>query len=213
MPNQNRLNIRELPSFLPSQDFVKNEEGLRLVAYICPGGIKTVGWGHAIEPHDGLKVGDTIMEDMALQLLDADLVKAYQSLFRLVHVPLSDTQQTALVSFIFNLGAGRFQASTLRQKLNRQEYDAAAQEFERWVYARDPRQGLVKLKGLSARRRREQMLFLGEGYQNKPLRPRPDTLPFRYRKPRSSVLRGSAARASILQKASAVCTGLFKIGH
>jgi lysozyme len=213
MPNQNRLNIRELPSFRPTQEFIQKEEALRFVAYICPGGVKTVGWGHAIEPHDGLKVGDTITEDVALQFLDADLVKAYQSLFRLIHVPLSDTQQTALVSFIFNLGTGRFQASTLRQKLNRQEYDAAAQEFDRWVYARDPRQGLVKLRGLASRRWREKMLFLGEERHSKPLRPRPDILPFRYRKPRSSVLRASAARVSILQKASAACMGLFKIGH
>jgi lysozyme len=213
MPNQNTLNIRELPSFSITQDFIKKEEGLRLVAYICPGGVKTVGWGHAIEPHDGLKVGDVITEDIALQFLESDLVKTYQSLFRLVHVPLTDGQQTALVSFIFNLGAGRFQASTLRQKLNRQEYDAAAQEFERWVYARDPGRGLVKLNGLASRRRREQMLFQGEGYQSNPIRPRPDILPFQYRKPRSSVLRGAAARASILQKASAACLGLFKLGH
>src|SRR5262245_40271144 len=129
MPYQNKLNIRALPSFRPTCEFIQKEEGLKLTVYICPGGIKTVGWGHALEPHDGLDVGDAITEDMALQFLESDVVKAYQSLFRLVHVPLTDSQQTALVSFIFNLGAGRFQASTLRQKLNRQEYEAAAQEF------------------------------------------------------------------------------------
>jgi lysozyme len=212
MPYHNKLNIRELPSFLPTRKFIQKEEGLKLTVYTCPGGVKTVGWGHTIEPYDGLDVGDAITEDMALQFLESDLVKAYQSLFRLVHVPLTDSQQTALVSFIFNLGAGRFQASTLRQKLNRQEYEAAAQEFGRWVYARDPLQGLVKLKGLASRRWREKMLFLGEGYQSKPLRPRPDILPFQYRKPRSSAPRG-AARASVLQRTSMAFADLFKAVH
>ncbi|HJD59000.1 MAG TPA: glycoside hydrolase family protein [Rickettsia endosymbiont of Ceroptres masudai] len=35
-------------------------------------------------------------------------------------------QQVALISFIFNFGSGKFQASTLRQKLNRGEYLNAA---------------------------------------------------------------------------------------
>ena len=90
MPHQNRVNSRELPSFLATQDFIKKEEGLKLSVYLCPAGVKTVGWGHAVEPHDGLKLGDAITEDRALQFLESDIVKAYHSLFRLVHVPLTD---------------------------------------------------------------------------------------------------------------------------
>ncbi len=146
-----------------------------------------------------------------MELLESDMLKAYQALFRLVHVPLSDNQQTALVSFIFNLGAGRFQASTLRQKLNRQEYKAASSEFDRWVYANDPIKGLMKLKGLVSRRQREKMVFLSEGYQIMPLKQRPDILPFKYHKPRSSVPLVSA-KASIWQKAAIVFVGFFKTG-
>jgi lysozyme len=208
MPNQNRVNSRELPSFLATQDFIKKEEGLKLTVYLCPAGVKTVGWGHAVEPHDGLKLGDVITEERALQFLESDLIKAYHSLFRLVHVPLTDNQQTALVSFIFNLGAGRFQASTLRQKLNRGEYKAAALEFGRWVYARDPVKGLITPQGLVSRRRREKLLFLCEEPHNIPLKPRKDILPFlKYQKPSASV-----PRPSIWRKAAVVFIGLFKAG-
>ena len=209
MSHNNRVNICELLSFFQTREFIKKEEKLELVTYLCPAGVKTVGWGHAVEPRDGLKLGDTIGEEKALQFLESDLVKAYQSLFRLVHVPLTDNQQTALVSFIFNLGSGRFQASTLRQKLNRREYKAAAQEFERWVYAHHPVKGLIQPQGLVSRRRREKLLFLCEEPQNIPLKPRKDILPFlKYQKPSFPV-----PRPSIWRKVAVVFIGLFKAGQ
>ncbi|MCX4084619.1 glycoside hydrolase family protein [Rickettsia hoogstraalii] len=57
-------------------------------------------------------------------------------------------QQVALISFIFNFGSGKFQASILRQKLNRGEYLNAANELLCWVHAKDrvKLQGLVKLR-------------------------------------------------------------------
>lgn len=217
VPNQNRVNIFQLPSFLPTEEFIKKEEGLRLDVYTCPAGVKTVGWGHAVEPCDGLKVGDSISEDRAIYLLETDLAKAYQSLFRLVHVPLTDNQQTALVSFIFNLGAGRFQASTLRQKLNRKDYEGAGEEFGRWVYARDPIKGLLKPQGLVSRRRREKNLFLSQELESVPLKPRPSILPFtKYQKPRLPVPRvisRQPARASVFQKAAVILVGFFKTGQ
>jgi lysozyme len=197
---KNTIKIQELPSFFPTQNFIKREENLELTAYICPAGVKTIGWGHAVEPRDGLKLGDTITEDEALRFLESDVIKAYQALFRLVHVPLTDNRQTALVSFIFNLGAGRFQASTLRQKINRREFDAAAQEFGRWVYARHPIKGMMKLRGLMSRRRREAMLFLGEIAQSPPPKARQA---LKHRKSKSSRLTGT--RPSLWQKAAAVC--------
>ncbi|WP_410525916.1 lysozyme [Rickettsia endosymbiont of Lasioglossum villosulum] len=63
-----------------------------------------------------------------------------------------------LISFIFNCCYGAFQASTLRQKLNRSEYDNAADELLRWVKAK----GGVKLQGLVKRREIERSLFLSE---------------------------------------------------
>jgi len=209
MVDRKVIAIQQLPAFLPAIEFIRQEEGLRLTVYLCPAGVKTVGWGHAVEPNDGLDLGDAITEERAAQFLEADIIKAFQSLFRLTCVPLDDTQQIALVSFIFNLGAGRFQASTLRQKINRGEFEAAEEEFGRWIYARDPVRGLLKLNGLAARRRREQMLFLGEITQRTSLKPRPDTLPFKYNKPYSSMPKVSRT-VSNWQKAEAICMKLFR---
>ncbi|WP_082022279.1 glycoside hydrolase family protein [Rickettsia hoogstraalii] len=49
---------------------------------------------------------------------------------------------------MFNFGSGKFQASILRQKLNRGEYLNAANELLCWVHAKDrvKLQGLVKLR-------------------------------------------------------------------
>lgn len=58
------------------------------------------------------------------------------------------------MSFTFNLGSGRLQSSTLRQKINRSDYEGAAGEFKRWVYG-----GGRKLPGLIARRADEEALF------------------------------------------------------
>ncbi|WP_041405139.1 MULTISPECIES: lysozyme [spotted fever group] len=61
---------------------------------------------------------------------------------------MNRNQKAALISFIFNCGAGAFQASTLRQKLNRGEYANAANELLRWMRAK----GGLKLQGLVKRR-------------------------------------------------------------
>ncbi|WP_233418853.1 glycoside hydrolase family protein [Rickettsia tamurae] len=46
---------------------------------------------------------------------------------------------------MFNCGGGKFQASTLWQKLNRVEYLAAVDELLRWMRTK----GGVKLQGLA----------------------------------------------------------------
>jgi lysozyme len=58
-----------------------------------------------------------------------------------------------LVSFAFNLGSGCLQRSTLRQRLNRLDFDVE-NEFMKYVYA-----GGKKLKGLIRRRQAEANLF------------------------------------------------------
>ncbi len=54
---KNTIQIQELPSFFPTQNFIKREENLELTAYTCPAGVKTIGWGHVFEPRDGPKAG------------------------------------------------------------------------------------------------------------------------------------------------------------
>ena len=136
---------------------IKIHEGLSLVPYRCPAGVWTIGYGHAMRPQEVAKHKNGISEAEAEALLLMDVALAEAALRRLVNVPLTVGQFDALVSFVFNLGAGRFQASTLRMKLNRGDYEAAAQEFPKWVWAAGQ-----KLPGLIRRRHDEMAVFQGE---------------------------------------------------
>jgi lysozyme len=60
-----------------------------------------------------------------------------------------------LQSFVYNLGSGRLQSSTLRRKINRGDFEGAADEFPKWRRA-----GGKILKGLVLRRAAERKLFL-----------------------------------------------------
>jgi lysozyme len=68
--------------------------------------------------------------------------------------PLSN-RHLALTSFAFNVGLGNLQASTLRQKHNREDYEGASEEFKKWNLSA----GKV-LPGLVTRRHDERALYL-----------------------------------------------------
>jgi lysozyme len=96
-----------------------------------------------------------INKDEGTLLLKRDLRICERAVLRLIDTELTDNQYSSLVSFTYNLGAGSLQSSTLRRKLNRGEYESAAREFSRWVFA-----GGRRLRGLVLRRQAETELFL-----------------------------------------------------
>ncbi len=136
-----------------AKELVISCEGLNLEAYICNGGEKTIGYGHVIKKYE--HISQRITEAQANQLLERDLQIALAAVRRYCKVPLSLQQEAVLISFAFNCGSGALQASTLRQKLRRGEYELAANELLKWVYA-----GGLKRRGLVKRRILERNLFL-----------------------------------------------------
>ncbi|MBK8208641.1 MAG: lysozyme [Rhodospirillales bacterium] len=86
-------------------------------------------------------------EDEAEDLLRRDASIAERAVLHLITVPLTDGQFDALASFVFNVGAGGLQRSTLRRKVNREEHALVPAEFMKWVWA-----GGRKLQGLVRRR-------------------------------------------------------------
>jgi lysozyme len=137
---------------------VKRFEGLHKVAtrtptvtvipYVCPAGILTIGYGHT----KGVTRGQVITLLEAEALLQKDLKIAVASAISSspVLAVTSETKLFAIADFIFNLGAGRYKASTLRRRVNQEDWDEAAYELSRWVYG-----GGKKLPGLVARRHAE----------------------------------------------------------
>jgi lysozyme len=131
---------------------IKKHEGLRLEAYLpTPNDVWTIGYGHT----HTTKQGQKITEAQAETLLRKDITWAEEAVNESVVVPLSQNQFDALVSFVFNVGAGAFGSSTLLRLLNSKDYEGAANQFLRWN-----KQKGVALKGLTKRREEERKLFL-----------------------------------------------------
>ncbi len=132
-------------------------EGCKLAAYKCSAGIWTIGYGHTNNVH----YADVITQGQAEQYLLEDLKDVENAINKLVLVHINQNQFDALASFIFNFGYGQFAGSTLRKLLNQSKYNEAAEQFDRWVYAKNPKTGQPeKLKGLIRRRNAEKELFL-----------------------------------------------------
>ena len=133
---------------------VKDCEGCRLTPYRDSVGVWTDGYGNT---HGVIPGGPPIGQAKA----DADLMRnlsgAEADVARLATVALTQGQFDALVSFVFNLGAGALAGSTLLRKLNAGDAAGAAAEFGKWVHA-----GSEVLPGLVTRRAKERALFEGE---------------------------------------------------
>lgn len=147
-------------------EHIKRWEGFRSEAYRCPAGVLTIGFGHTSDSRFRVSSNATITRDEAEKLLMHDIKEAEEIVLRDVKVALNNNQFSALVSFVFNRGSlhyisnGKRYASTLLKKLNSEDYEGAAKEFERWVNAKDPVTGeLKKLKGLVLRRKMEAEIF------------------------------------------------------
>jgi lysozyme len=132
-------------------ELIKSSEGCVLYTYDDGVGIPTIGYGHT----EGVEWGQTITQSESEQLLKQDLNYFEKEVTRLVTVPLTDNQFSALVSFAFNIGTGAFAESTLLRFLNRGDYITASEQFGRWVNG-----GGEVMPGLVFRRSLERELFL-----------------------------------------------------
>jgi lysozyme len=135
-------------------EFTAKWEGFRDNIYEDATGIPTFGFGSLVSHHPNIAF--PVTRDIALQCLQSDLNRAYSSVRRLIKIPLPDNAIIALVDFVYNLGGGALQASTLRKRINRGERNVS-REFLKWVYA-----GGRELSGLRSRRMAEARLYTQE---------------------------------------------------
>tara|TARA_R110002012_G_scaffold208235_1_gene378312 strand:- start:29 stop:472 length:444 start_codon:yes stop_codon:yes gene_type:complete len=138
-------------------DLIKTFEGFRSEPYFCSAMVATIGYGSTWS-FDGSRVTlhhPAITQDEAEELLLREIRNSEKAVDRLIKVELNENEFSALCSFVYNLGSGNLQSSTLRAKLNRTDYEGAANEFPKWRRA-----GGKVLKGLVLRRKMEQDLFL-----------------------------------------------------
>lgn len=134
--------------------------------YLDPVGIATIGWGHAIVDPNTKQFVRTLSRARQLfpggltveeceTLLKGDLAVAEAATTRMIKVPLTDNQFSALVSFHFNLGGNVLAGTTSLKLINSGDYEGFAARMPLYCNS-----GGVKLKGLLRRRNAEVALFL-----------------------------------------------------
>lgn len=136
-------------------EHLKRVEGWSEVPYKDAAGLWTIGYGHLIKPGENY----TIMTDIeGEQILKMDLKIAEDAVNKFVSVELSQNMFDALVSFVFNVGVGAFEDSTLLKVLNEGDYQEAQNQMARWNKVTINGQKVVN-QGLVSRREQEQELF------------------------------------------------------
>lgn len=98
-------------------NFIKEHEGLMLNVYVCPGGIRTIGYGHSLTHRDKFT---TITEQQADSLLISD-VKQALDFVKKVLPELNKNQTLAITHFVYSVGAGNLMKSSLYKNLKRKQ--------------------------------------------------------------------------------------------
>ena len=135
-------------------------EGFRERPYLCPASVPTIGYGSTYY-RDGRKVtlaDGRITEPAARELLMYELLHTYApgvlrqcpGLLPLALMTNDWGKFNAIVDFAYNLGVGRLQTSTLRRKINAQDWEGAKEQLMLWT-----RGGGKVLPGLVKRRQAE----------------------------------------------------------
>ena len=155
-PNEKPLHPNALRVSAAGLDLIRRFEGFSESVYLCPAGKPTIGYGHVLRPGEAFP--EPISQADATDILAEDCRTVEIFINANVRVPLAQHEFDALVCFVYNIGVGAFDRSTLLRFLNMGERAAVVNEFLRWNKV----QG-APMEGLTRRRMAEAKMFLGEG--------------------------------------------------
>jgi lysozyme len=135
---------------------IREAEGLRLKAYLCPANKWTIGYGHT----KGVRPGMVITRKQAEDYLLEDAAEALACVRKHVRASLTPHQEAALVGFVFNFGEAKFKTSTFLTLINQGRLAEVPAQLKRWVKAQtDADPELEVLPGLVKRRAAEVVLW------------------------------------------------------
>lgn len=132
---------------------IKKYEGVELTAYKGLGGHWLIGYGH----NAGIQKGMTISMKKSEKYLRTDLIQFEKDVARLVTVPVTHNEFSAMVCLTYNIGSGNFAKSTVLREVNNGNTALAADAFLMWNKAN----GKV-LPQLKRRRESDKALFLSQ---------------------------------------------------
>lgn len=133
-----------------ASNFIAEQEGFSALAYRCPAGVWTIGFGHTGDVHEG----DIVNKGEAYTLLDRDLQRTQEELATLIHIDVNENQFVALMSFVYNFGLTKCRTYRLFGMINRGEWDNVRTWWPKYCSP-----GTKYEKGLRDRRLRELELF------------------------------------------------------
>ena len=136
---------------------IKKWEGFMPEAYLCPGGVPTIGYGSTrYENGDEVALEDCDIDRKRGEEILLNHIKEVAAQVRSVlKHNLTDNQMAALISFTYNLGIGNLKRSTLLLLINGGPMNQnIPREIRRWNKA-----GGKVLAGLTARREEEANLW------------------------------------------------------
>lgn len=125
---------------------IRTFEGCKLVPYLCPAGVWTCGWGST---GPDVVPGKPWTQEYADQRMRLDAMRFARGTLALCP-RLTGTRLCALSDFSYNAGLGNLQASTLRRKVNAEDWEEVKTQLMRWT-----RGGGRVLPGLVRRRKAE----------------------------------------------------------
>jgi lysozyme len=174
---------------------IKQFEGFRADAYLCPAGVPTIGYGFT----EGVKLGDTITRPKADARLARELGKYEAAVLSATGGNCTQCQFDALVSFAFNVGIAGMRGSSVIKAHCRGDFDAAARAFALWNRA-----GGRVLTGLTRRRAAEAALYLTPDAGAEPL-PMPQAV-----EPESKLTGSPTVTASTVAATTTIAAGISR---
>jgi lysozyme len=134
-------------------ELIKEFEGCKLKAYLCPAKKATIGYGNTFYSNGSkVKIGDVITQEQADDLLRLILPEFESIVTKRIKVNLTQNQFDALVSHAFNTGG----SDTLFKLVNE------GRDVRQWWTTRYIQGGGKVLAGLVRRRKAEYDLFMSK---------------------------------------------------
>lgn len=134
----------------------------KVYAYHDPVGYPTIGYGHLLNKNawSDLSGFEILNIQGAEKLLESDMKHSAMRAITLSPVLLEEQnlyRWAAISDFVFNCGDGNYKVSTLKKRIDEEDWEEASLQILKWDKA-----GGKKLAGLTKRREAESALLLKE---------------------------------------------------
>lgn len=145
--------VDEVADFIgPSEGCANCKKDGLIYAYICPAGYPTQGYGLRVKD---MSVPPITKEEALLRFKKVIPTYVSHALNLSPNLKNHPKRLIAVTSFVYNLGPHAYAASTLRKKVNKEDWQGAARELGKWVNG-----GGRRLPGLVKRRKLEAQLLV-----------------------------------------------------